>query len=327
VGDLTEILVAEPETYSKKCIDILAKVGRVTAKKMGHGELLSRIKDFDILVIRVETKVDRELIDRAEKLKIIGVAATGLDHVDVEYARQKGIKVVSLKGERKFLESVNATVEHTFALILSLVRKIPWAFEEVKHERWTRAPFFGWELSGKTIGIIGFGRLGTKIARIAKSFGMRILTYDPYVSKTITENLGVRKVGIKTLLSRSNVIVVCATLTPETENLIGPNEFKQMLLKPILVNIARGKIVNEKALLEALEKGQISGAALDVLSNEVEADNPLLNNPLIKYANDHDNLIITPHLGGATLESMERTGIFIADRIKSLANKAKQPSL
>ena len=319
---MTEILVAEPETYSKKCVDILSKVGRVTAKKMNRKELLSSIEKFDILVIRLETRVDRELIDRSKKLKIIGVAATGLDHVDVEYAGEKGITVVSLKGERKFLESVNATVEHTFALILSLVRKIPWTFEEVKQERWTRAPFFSLELNGKTIGILGLGRLGSKIAKIAKSFGMQVITCDPYVSKAAAEKIGARKVDDGTLLVKSNLIVVCAALNPETVDLINSKEFMQMRLKPILINTARGKIVNEKALLEALEKGRISGAALDVLSNEVEADNPLQKNPLVKYAREHDNLIITPHLGGATFESMERTGIFIAERIKSLTKKA-----
>jgi D-3-phosphoglycerate dehydrogenase len=321
VGDLTEILVAEPETYSKKCIDVLSKVGKVTAKKMGRKELLSSIEKFDVLVIRLETRVDKELIERAKKLKVIGVAATGLDHVDVEHAKEKGLLVVSLKGERKFLESVNATVEHTFALILSLVRKIPWTFEEVKRERWTREQFFGQELNGKTMGILGLGRLGSKIAKIARSFGMRVIASDPYVSRTVAEKLGVGKVGIETLLTKSNVIVVCAALTPETKDLIDSEEFMRMSLKPILINTSRGKIVNEKALLEALKMGRIAGAALDVLSNEVEAENPLQKNPLVKYARSHDNLIITPHLGGATFESMERTGIFIAERIKSLAMK------
>lgn len=322
MGDSTEILVAEPETYSKKCISILSKVGNVTAKKMSRKELLASISKFDILVIRLETRVDKELIDSAKKLKIMGVAATGLDHVDVGYAEEKGVRVVSLRGERKFLESVNATVEHTFALIFSLIRKIPWTLEETKHERWTRSPFFGWELNGKTIGILGLGRIGSKIAKIAKSFGMQVIAFDPYVSKTIAEKLGVRKVGIETLLAKSNVIVVCVALNHETEDLISSEEFRQMRLKPILINAARGKIVNEDALLEALGSGSISGAALDVLSNEVDADNPLLKNPLVKYAREHGNLIITPHLGGATFESMERTGIFIAERIKSLAKRA-----
>lgn len=315
------ILAAEPESYSKKCIDILARVGKVTAKKMEHDELISRIRDFDVLVVRVETRVDRELIDHAKNLKIIGVAATGLDHVDVDYAQQKGIKVVSLKGKRKFLENVNATIEHTFALILSLIRKIPWAFEEMKKEQWVRSPFFGRELNGKTLGVLGFGRLGSKIAEIAQKFGMRVLANDPYVSKELIKKRGVKPAGLKTLLKESEVIVICVTLTPETENMISSKEFKQMHRKPILINAARGKVVNEKTLLEALNKNQISGAALDVLSNETEVDNPLLNNPLVRYAREHDNLIITPHLGGATFESMEATGIFIAQKIKALVSK------
>jgi len=315
------ILVAEPESYSKKCINLLAQIGKVTAKRMKRDELLSRIKNFEVLVIRLETRVDRELIDRAKKLEIIGVAATGLDHIDVDYAQQRGIKVVSLKGEREFLERVNATIEHTFALMLSLIRKIPRAFEEMKKEQWVRSPFFGRELNGKTLGVLGFGRLGSKIAEIAQKFGMRILANDPYVDEEVIKKLGVKSVGLETLLKESEVIVVCVTLTPETENMIGSKEFKQMHRKPILVNTARGKVVNEKALLEALNKNQISGAALDVLSNETEVDNPLLNNPLVRYTRAHDNLIITPHLGGATFESMEATGMFIAEKIKALVGK------
>jgi D-3-phosphoglycerate dehydrogenase len=315
-----EILVPEPESFSEKCINILAKVGNVTAKKINRKKLLEIIDKFDILVIRLETKIDKEILDKAKKLKIIGVATTGLDHIDVEHAKSKGIKIVSLKGERKFLESINASAEHGFALLLALIRKIPWAFEETKQERWTRAPFFGKELCRKTMGIIGLGRLGSKIARMAKCFGMRVLAYDPYVSKLKIEKLGVKKVGLKTLLKKSDVIMVCAALTSETENLLSFEEFKQMRLKPILVNIARGKIVDEKALLGALKKGQISGAALDVLSGEVGLENPLKDNPLVKYTRKHNNLLITPHLGGATFESMEATGMFIAKKIKTLVN-------
>ncbi len=320
-GGSTEVLVAEPETYNEKCISALSKVGKVTAKKMGRKELLSNIEKFDVLVIRLETWVDRELIDRAKKLKIIGVAATGLDHVDVDYAAEKGIKVASLKGERKFLEGVNATVEHTFALILSLIRNVPWAFDEVKRERWTRTPFFGWELNGKTMGILGLGRIGSKVAKIAKGFGMEVIACDPYVGKAAMRKSGVEKVDIDSLLARSNAIVVCAALNRETVSLIGTKEFEQMRLKPILINASRGKIVSEEALFHALEKGLVSGAAVDVLSREAESDNPLKNSPLVKYAKGHDNLIITPHLGGATFESMERTGIFIAEKVGSLAKK------
>lgn len=311
-------MVAEPESYSKRCIDILAQVGRVTAKKMKRRELLSRIKDFDVLVIRLETRADRELIDCAKKLKIIGVAATGLDHVDVKYAQQKKIKVISLKGEREFLENVNATVEHTFALMLGLIRKIPWVFEEVKKAKWTRSPFFGQELNGKTLGIIGFGRIGTKISDLGIKFGMRVLAHDPYVDASSIKEHGAKPVNLKTLLAGSDVIAICAALTAETEGMISSGEFKMMRRKPILINTARGKIVDEKALLNALRKKQVSGAALDVLSNEIEAENPLSNNPLAKYAKNHDNLLITPHLGGSTFESMEKTGIFIAEKIKAL---------
>lgn len=308
--------MAEPESYNKKCIDILAQVGRVTAKKMGRKELLSSVKDFEVLVARVETRINRELIDRAKKLKVIAVATTGLDHVDVDYAQRRGIKIISLKGERKFLEGVDATVEYTFALILSLMRKLPWAYEEARDGRWSRVPFFGRELNGKALGLVGFGRIGYKVAKIAQIFGMRVLASDPHVSKETMGKVGVYPAKLRTTLKKSDVIVICATLTLETEGIIGPKEFSLMHRKPIIVNIARGKIIDELALIEALDKGRISGAALDVLSSEAESKNPLLNSPLVRYAQRHDNLIITPHLGGATFESMEATGMFIAKRVK-----------
>jgi len=311
------ILVTEPKVYCEECLSILGELGNVVSREMSRAELLDSINTFAILMVGLETRADRELLERANALRIIGSPTTGLDHIDTSYARQKGIKIVSLKGEREFLEGVNASVEHTFALLLSLVRKIPWAFDSVRNEKWVRNKFFGTELNGKTLGIIGLGRIGTKVSKVAKSFGMKVVAFDPY-----TDTGRVRLADLDSLLEEADIISINAELTPETENMISSREFELMRRKPILVNTARGKIVNEDALLNALEKGLISGAAVDVLSNEVTSDEPLKDNPLVSYARQNDNLIITPHLGGATCESMKATQIYIAQRIKEVINRS-----
>lgn len=315
---MLNILVTEPETYDKDCIAVLKEIGNVECKKIGKEELLKNIENFDILVIRVETKVDKELLKKAKKLKIIGTATTGLDHIDVAYAEQKGIKIISLRGASELLKNINATAEHTFTLLLSLIRKLPWAFDSVREKKWDRNKFFGTELNGKILGIIGFGRLGKKVAEIAKAFGMKVIAFDPYVDQEKMKEVDVFLTSLEELLKNSDVVSIHATLTKETENMISYKEFELMKQTAILINTARGKIVDEKALLHALQNKLIGGAAIDVLADEPLKENPLINNPLVEYAKFNDNLIITPHLGGATFESMKMTGMYIVQKIKEL---------
>lgn len=309
------ILVAEPEPYAHALLE-LRKIGRVEARRANRRELLAKIKDFDALLVGVEVGVDKQLLDAAKKLKVVATATTGLNHVDVECAKRKGVKVISLQGA-EFLKNVNATAEHTLALLLALVRKIPWAFDSVKCRQWTRKRFFGRELNGKTLGVIGFGRLGSKLAGYAHALGMRVLAFDPYVPARKMARRGARKVGLRELLRESDFVSVHVTLTPATIGLVGAREFAAMKPTAFFVNTSRGAVVDEKALLQALRKKKIAGAALDVLASEGKGNrNPLEGNPLVEYARSHDNLLITPHLGGATLESMALTTSFIAGEVK-----------
>lgn len=316
---MLKILVTEPESCHEDYLELLRSIGKVVCKKMSKRELSKRIKDYDILIIGIETIVDRELLDRAEKLKIIGSHTTGIDHIDIDYARQMSIRVVTLRDvSKKMLIDVTATAEHTIALILSLIRKIPWAFDAVRKQKWERHKFFGHQLKGKTIGIVGYGRLGSKVAKYALCFGMKVLAYDPYVDdKKLSQN-GVVPVDLKTLLEESDIVSIHVKLTEETENLISYKEFRAMKRRPIFINTSRGKVVDENVLLEALRKKYISGAAIDVLANETVSPNPLLDNPLVRYARENDNLLITPHLGGATSESMRTTGLYIGKKIKDI---------
>lgn len=317
------ILVTEPESCHEDYLALLKQIGKVTTKKVSRKELQEKIKNYDILVIGVETVVDKDLIDRAEKLKIVGSNTTGIDHIDVKYAEQREIKVVTLREARNLLEKINSTAEHTFALILSLLRKIPWAFDSVRSERWERKKFFGRELNGKTLGIIGFGRLGAKVAKYALAFGMKILAYDPHVGREKIVRHGAKAVDLETLLRESDVISIHVDLTPETEKMISYKEFKLMKKKPLLINTSRGRIIDEKALLGALEKTLVAGAALDVLASETISENPLLGNRLVKYARKHDNLLITPHLGGAAVEALRRSGLYVGQKIKEMVEKSE----
>lgn len=315
---MINILVTEPESCHEDYLTLLRDIGRVVCKKMQRHELLEDIKNYDILIIGVETVVDRQLLDKAKRLKIIGSHTTGIDHIDVDYARKLGIKDVTLRDRPEMLKDVTATAEHTVALILSLMRNIPWAFDAVREEKWERSKFFGSQLKGKILGIIGYGRLGAKVAKYGLVFGLKVLVYDPYVDEEKIIQDQVLPVDLKFLLRESDVISIHVKLTKETENLVSYEEFQEMKRKPVFINTSRGRIVNEDALLEALNKKWVSGAAIDVLSAETFSSNPLYNNPLVKYAKENNNLLITPHLGGATFESMRTTGLYIGEKIKDI---------
>ncbi|MCK4405708.1 MAG: hydroxyacid dehydrogenase [Hadesarchaea archaeon] len=315
---MINILVTEPKTYDDENIAMLKEIGNVECRRMNRKELLKRIENFEILVIRMETRIDKELINRAKKLKIIATGTTGLDHIDVAYAEQKNVRVISLKGAIELLKNVPSTAEHTFALLLSLIRKIPWAFDSIRKEGWNRSKFFGVELNGKTLGMIGFGRLGTIVTKIAKGFGMNVIAFDPYINQKKMDEAGVSPLPFEKLLKKSDVISIHATLTPETENMISHDEFKLMKRGVVLINTARGRIIDEKALLYALQNKLIAGAALDVLANEASEESPVIHNPLVKYAKNNENLIITPHLGGGTFEAQKKTGVYLVQKIKEL---------
>jgi len=319
---MVKILVTEPKSCHPDYLALLETIGDVDCKKLSRRQLLKYIKNYDILIIGVETVVDRFVLDRAERLKIIGSHTTGIDHIDLDYARQKSIKVITLRDATELLKDVTATAEHTMALILSLVRKIPWAFDAVRKKKWEREKYFSNQLLGKTMGVIGYGRLGSIVAKYGLAFGMKVIAYDPYVDKQKMISDGVLPVSLNSLLKKSDIISVHVKLTKETKRLIGYKEFQIMKNKrPFFVNTSRGIIVDEDALLKALEKGWISGAALDVLSTETTSANPLLNNKLVDYAKKNQNLLITPHLGGATMESMRITGLYIGKKIKNIVRK------
>ena len=306
-----QILNAEPDRYSPEAESILKLAGEVQAKPLTRLQLLECLPEFDALIVRLGFQVDREMIDRGGRLKAIVTATTGLDHIDVAYAREKGIQVLSLRGEYEFLRSIPATAEHTWGLLLALIRNIPSAFQSVLRGEWERDRFRGRDLAGRRLGILGLGRIGEKIARYGMAFSMEVCAFDPYRQAWIA---GVQKMDSQAdLLRVSQVFTIHVPLNDQTRLLVGKDELALLPEGAVLINTARGEVLDEPALLEALETGRLAGAALDVIWNERSPEQA--QSKLIDYASRHANLIVTPHIGGATLESMAMTEVFMARKL------------
>ncbi|MBI4160709.1 MAG: hydroxyacid dehydrogenase [Candidatus Yanofskybacteria bacterium] len=317
------IILTEPKGYSKKAVETLKKLGPVYT----WNEVIKKpavMREADILVVKLGMKISREVIARLPHLAIIGTSTTGLNHIDMEAAEARGVRIASLRGETKFLKTITPTAEETIGLIIGLMRKLPWAFESIKQGEWNRERFYGNELYGRTLGIIGFGRLGSIVTRYAKVFGMRVIAADPFVSDAVIRRGGAERATLQNVFRKSDVVSLHVLLTPKTENMITKKHFRLMRPHAYFVNTARGELIDETALLEALKKKQIAGAALDVLWGEDPSGKHLKDNPLLAYARTHDNLFIVPHLGGASFDAMARTEEFIAEKIiRELKQKTK----
>jgi D-3-phosphoglycerate dehydrogenase len=237
-------------------------------------------------------------------------AVTGLDHLDLEACRERGIRVVSLRGETDFLKTVRATAEHTVALLLALLRRIPEAANAVRRGEWQRDLYRGHELHGKTAGIVGVGRLGTLVAGYLRAFGMRVVGHDPRTpfAPTVAEPMA----SLEALLAVADVVSLHVPYSTETRGLLGARQFAALKPGAVLVNTARGGVIDEAALLAALESGHLAGAALDVLDGEPEVSP---DHPLIQAARRRSDLLIVPHLGGNTWESLQKTEIFLAHKV------------
>lgn len=310
---MLKILLAEKSSFSKEGVEALSRIGHLDAEDLTQTSLTERIAEYDVLVLRLGLRVDANVLSCAAKLKAIVTPTTGLDHIDVIAAQNQGVQVFSLKGERDFLDSVYSTAEHTFGLMLSLLRKIPAAFNAVKRYEWRRDIFRGRELDGKKIGLVGCGRLGTMMARYCSAFGMRVLVFDPY-QKNLPEWVHVCP-SLDYLLAESDIISLHVPLNDETRGMISYPEFAKMKKGAYLVNTSRGAVIDETALLDALRRGILSGAALDVLIDEhrIEVEK---SNPVIEYAKHHDNLIITPHIGGAAVEAVVKADLFVIEKLR-----------
>jgi D-3-phosphoglycerate dehydrogenase len=292
------------DSLSKEAVDILEKEKSLKVDvntKLTPEQLKEVIKDYDALLVRSSTKVTKDVINAGTKLKIIGRAGVGLDNVDLEAASKKGIIVVNTPGGNTI-----STAEHAFTLMLSMSRNIGLADASMKRGEWERKKFMGVELYRKTLGIVGLGRIGTEVAKRALSFEMRVLAYDPYLSMEKAKQLGIESVDLNTIYKESDYITVHTPLTDDTKHLVSDKAFEVMKKGVRILNCARGGIIDEAALIRAIESGKVAGAALDVFEDEPPKDPKLLK---------MEKLLLTPHLGASTEEAQVNVAIDIANTV------------
>src|SRR5438477_2331652 len=275
---------------------------RVLEKRLSEAELVPLVSEVAALVVRSETKVTKTVIEGAPRLRVVGRAGVGTDNVDVETATQCGIVVMNTPGGNTV-----STAELTFAMLMALARKIPQAHASMKAGQWNRKEFQGVELHNKTLGVVGMGRIGSEVARRAIAFGMRVLAHDPYLALSRAKALQVELVELDELYTRSDFITVHMPMSEETRGMINAAAFARMKKGVRVLNCARGGIINERDLFDAIRSGQVAGAALDVYETEpLPKDFPLRDLPQV---------VMTPHLGASTEEAQENVGIEVAEAI------------
>ena len=271
-------------------IDLLEKHVPVDVKRgLSPDELIATIPGYDALVVRSETKVTEPVIAAGGDLKVVARAGIGVDNIDLDAATRAGVAVVNAP-----IGNTVAAAEHTVALMLALARNVPQAYASMKDGQWQRSAFMGIEVRNKTLGIVGLGRVGSEVARRAASFGMRLVAFDPFVAPDFAARMGVTVMSLDEVLEQADFVTLHTPLTAGTTNLISAPQLAKMKPGARLINVARGELVDDDALLEALENEHLAGAALDVFTNEPPGDLPLLKHP---------RLVATPHLGASTQES------------------------
>jgi D-3-phosphoglycerate dehydrogenase len=286
------VLVAEP--LSESGLQLLSRAGLTADVKtdLSREALLGAIGEYDGLVVRSATQVNRELLEAGKKLRVVGRAGVGLDNVDVKAATERGVLVVNAPSG-----NVVSAAEHTVAILLAMLRRVPEAQASLKAGEWKRSKFVGTELQGKTIGLVGLGQVGARVAARLAPWGVRLLAFDPYISDEKATELGVVLSGLDDLLEASDVVSLHTPVTPETTGLMNAARFAKMKEGSFLVNCARGALVDEAALLQALDSGRLAGAAIDVFSVEPPKDFALAK---------HAKVVATPHLGASTVEAQDR---------------------
>lgn len=299
-------------TSCPKLFEPFRSIAEVIEVPAVQEELYNHIAEADAYFASLYVRLDREAIERATRLRVVATPSTGLDHLDLAAMKERGIELISLKEDIEFLDNITATAEMAWALLLAVVRRLPWSFQAAQQGRWARDDFRGHQLSGMTLGILGYGRLGRIIAEYGKAFRMRVLACD---TRAVNPAQGVEIVDHETLWRESDVLTLHIHLTPENTNFIDSNVLAQMKSNAIILNTSRGAIIDEAALLQVLESGRIGGAGLDVITGEWSPD--LANHPLIRYAREHQNLVISPHTGGITCESQSQAYQRIAGKLKN----------
>ena len=293
----------------KEALARLQATHQVDVIEMGPDDLLKNVGKYDALVVRGRTKVTAQVIEKGTNLKVIGRAGVGVDNIDVSAATKRRIAVVNAP-----TGSTLSVAELAVGHMISLARMLPQADRSIKEGKWEKKRFMGVELYGKTLGLLGSGRIGTEVAKRAQSFGMKAIAFDPYLPPAIAKENKIDLVDLKTLLQQADFLSIHAALTPETKGMVSAKELAMMKRSAYLVNCARGEIVNEKALVDALKAGTIAGAALDVFEKEPPAGSPVVG---------LDNVVLTPHIGASTSEAQYRAGMAIVEQVDKVLRGQK----
>ena len=293
-----KVIVADK--ISERGVELLKKSGLNTVLTT-KDSISAELAEADALIVRSATRVTKDLLEKAPKLRAVGRAGVGVDNIDLPEATKRGVLVMSTPGGNAV-----SVAEHTFALMLALARQVPKVDAGLREGRWEKSSS-GTELRGKTLGLIGLGRIGGEVARRAEAFDMRIIAYDPYISEGAAKELQVELVNLDRLLSESDFISLHSALSPATQNMINAKSIAKMKKSARIVNAARGELIDEAALAEALKSGRLAGAALDVFVEEPPKNSPLIGLP---------NVIGTPHIAGSTAEAQEEVGTQVAAQIR-----------
>jgi D-3-phosphoglycerate dehydrogenase len=295
--------VVVAEKISSSAIDLLREPRwTIITPDQVEGKLASHLQSADALIVRSAVQVDADLLEHARKLRVIGRAGVGVDNIDLDAATRKGIAVMNTPGANAI-----AVAEHALALMLAMARHISRANELMHAGKWEKKSLQGTELRGKTLGIVGLGRIGMEVARRARAFGMEIVAHDPFVSTAVAKEQGIRLAKLEEVYAAADYLTLHVGLTPQTAGMINADSVKRMKRGVRLVNCARGELVDEAALAQAVKQGLVAGAALDVFTDE-----PLKNSPLTAV----ENIILTPHIAGSTNEAQEAVGYQIAMQVK-----------
>ncbi len=292
------------DALSPQATEVLTRDGAAEVRHVDGTDrpaLLAALAEADAVLVRSATRIDAEALSVAPRLKVVARAGVGLDNVDVPAATAAGVLVANAPAS-----NVVSAAEHAVALLLALARHVPQAHAALKDGRWARSTYTGTELAGKTLGVLGLGRIGSLVARRLSAFDMEVIAYDPYAEQTHAKSIGVRLTTLDELLARAQFLTVHLPLNEQTAGLLGFDAFQCVRTDLRLVNAARGGIVDEQELYAALKEGRIAGAALDVYAEEPCTDSPLF---------ELDNVITTPHLGASTPEAQERAGTQAAESV------------
>lgn len=301
-----QIGILEGKDFSIKAIKKLSNIGEVSVFE--DKDVSSFVANKEVLFIRLKYLIGKEILNHAVKLKYICTPTTGLNHIDVKECEDRGITIISLKGEVDFLSTIRATPEHTFGLILSLLRNYKKAFLNQENNEWNRELYKGVELYGKNIGIIGLGRVGKILTKYFSAFDANVYFYD--IDTTIQNDIAQRQQNIEELIVKNDIVILCASYSIENEKFLD-KKYIDLMEGKFFINTARGELIDEGYLLKVIKKGGFKGVALDVIINETLKNN--LNDFL--ELSKTSNLIVTPHIAGATYESMWKTEVFICQKL------------